>query len=92
MSPLNLIIIDLLNTLKKLNIKGDILKDSFNNESLISNLFLIISSEVDIKNVSDDFKKDFIEALFSHPEALLGDTGRGILKCDIYQKNCCCDY
>ena len=86
MSALNSIIIDQLNTLKKLNIKAGILKDTFNSESSIPSLFPSLCSEADIKNVSDDIKNDCVEVLFSHPEALLSDTGRAILKCETYQK------
>ena len=86
MSPLNSIIIDQLNTLKKLNIKASILKDTFNNESSTPSLFPSLCSAADIKNVSDDVKNGRLEVLFSHPEALLSDNGRAILKCETYQK------
>ena len=59
-------LIDQLNTLKKLNIKVDILKDSFNNESSVSSLFSSLSSQEYIKNVSDDVKNVCVEVLFSH--------------------------
>lgn len=68
-SPLNPIIIDQLNTLKKVNIKTDILKDVFNNESSISNLFSSLSSEEDIKNVLDDVKNVCVKVLFSRPKS-----------------------
>ena len=86
LSPLNSIIIDQLNTLKKLNIKAGILKDTSNSESSTPSLFSSLYSEADIKNVSDDVKNGCVEVLFSHPEALLSDTGKAILKCETYQK------
>ena len=33
------------------------------------------------------FKNGCVEVKFSHPEALLSDTGKGTLKCEICQKN-----
>ena len=52
LSPLNSIIIDQLNTLKKLNIKAGVLKHTFSSESSTPSLFPRLCSEVDIKNVS----------------------------------------
>ena len=72
--------------MKKLNIKASILKDTSNSESSTPSLFLTLCSETDIKNVSDDVKNGCEEVLFSHPEALLNDTGRAILKCEAYQR------
>ena len=72
--------------MKKLNIKAGILKDTSNSESSTLNLCLSLCSEKDIKNVSDDVTNGCVEVLFSHPEALLNDTGRAILKCEAYQR------
>ena len=72
--------------MKKLNIKAGILKDASSSESSTPSLFLSLCSEADIKNVSDDVKNGCVEVLFSHPEALLNDNGRAILKCEAYQR------
>ena len=74
------------NTLKKLNIKAGILKDTSNSKSSTPSLFPSLCSEANIKNVSDDVKNGCVEVLFSHPEALLSDTGRAILKCETYER------
>ena len=85
LSPPNSIIIDQLNTLKKLNIKAGILKDTFNSESSTPSLFPSLCSEAD-KNVSNGAKNGCVEGFFIHPEALLSDTGRAKLKCETYQR------
>ena len=85
-SSLNSVIIDQLSTLKELNIKADIVKDTSNSESSTPSLFSSLCSEADIKNVSDDVKNGCVEVLFSHPEALFSDTCRAILKCETSQR------
>ena len=76
----------MLKTLKKLNIKAGILKDTSNSESSTSSLCLSLCSEADIKNVSDDVTNGCVEVRFSHPEALFNNAGRAILKCEAYQR------
>ena len=72
--------------MKELDIKAGILKDTFNSESSIPSLFPSLCSEGDIKYVSYDVKNGCVEVPFTHPEALLSDTGRAILKYKTYQK------
>ena len=86
LSPHNSIIIAQLNTLEKLNIKVGILKDTSNRESSTPCLFPSLCSKANTKNVSGDVKNGCVEVLFNHSEGLLSDTGRAILKCEIYQR------
>ena len=87
-SPLNSIMIDQLNTLKQLNIKADILKDPLNSESVMPDLFsnLNINDENE-REITSEIKDGLINVLFSHPEVLLSERGRLLLKSKTYQEN-----
>lgn len=106
-SPLNSIIIDQINTLHKLNIKANILKETNNADFKIPDLYPQSQNNKNncsgaseesgccsnsneftggIEDLPEDVKNGLLEILFSHPEALLSESGRKLLKSQVYQK------
>ena len=80
LSPLNSIIIDQLNTLKKLDIKDDILKDPFNNERQTSRMYQMMLKTV-VRKYSLATQKHYLVI-----------TVEVYLNVKYTKNGCCCGY
>ena len=84
--PLNSIIEDQLETLKKMNIKAALLKTRHHESIIPSFTNPKSTAEVEVCLITEDVLKGNIDILLAHPEDLLSENGRNVLRSSVYQR------
>ena len=84
--PLSSIIEDQLHSLKIMSINAGVLPSRYENE----NCETLFNNKEDMAadiHLPDDIVNGLTSIVFAHPEDLLSDVGRKLMKSDVYQKN-----
>ncbi|CAB4032787.1 ATP-dependent DNA helicase Q1-like, partial [Paramuricea clavata] len=85
--PLSSIIEDQLHSLKIMSINAGVLPSHYENkncETLFNNEDMGMAADI---HLPDDLVNGLTSIVFAHPEDLLSDVGRKLMKSDVYQKN-----